>query len=209
MWMRGLVTGPSRAESFSDGVRTLAALFLTMLVVATRAAGGGTNVTITGGADASGHRYSWTVTNDHISPIVRVEFPHYHAGLFFAPPGWSTDESTFLVNVGVKDRVGVCIASVTSPMDAIMPGDSAAFGMQIAAAGAQRRPGEVLLSFADGSKAVVSGVELPHRAGVGERYMPLIGLGTIFAIMVIIRLYRARRRPGDFPSAAKLPRGEG
>ena len=64
------------------------------------AANEGRRVTIVGGADATGHRYTWTVTNEDTSPIVYVEFPHYRANLFFSPHGWSTDESTFLVNVG-------------------------------------------------------------------------------------------------------------
>jgi hypothetical protein len=177
--------------------------------VATAGALEGTKATITGGADASGHQYSWTVTNKRSSPIVRVEFPHYRAGVFYAPDGWSTDESTFLVGVGVKDRAGVCIAQVTSTADAIAPGNSATFRMQIAAIGVQRRPGAVLLSFADGSEAAVSGVELPTRAGFAERNLSLIGLGTIFVVAVIVRGFRARRRSKDSSSTAKHPQAEG
>ena len=65
------------------------------------------NATVTGGPDTSGRKYSWTVTNEHTSPVVYVEFPHYHGSLFFAPENWRV-ECTFLVNVGVEDRPGIC-----------------------------------------------------------------------------------------------------
>src|SRR5437868_3393823 len=38
--------------------------------------------------DASGQNYAWIVTNNHTSPIVYVEFPHYHADTFHTPDGW-------------------------------------------------------------------------------------------------------------------------
>ncbi len=208
MWIADPVGGRCRIASIGGPVCMLATLWVSTSVVATATADGGTKVTVTGGADQSGHKYSWQVTNSHTSPIVCVEFPHYQAGLCIAPTGWSTEESTFVVHVGVKDQPGVCVGQATSPADAIASGESAEFGMQIAAKGARRGRGSVFVRFADGSETEVSGIELPQRAGVGERYVTLIGLGTIFAAMAIIRAYRTRRRWSRSSATTKHPQAE-
>lgn len=161
------------------------------LIVA--AAANGAEVVITGGADASGHTYTWQVHNGGASPIVEVSFPHYRAGLFFAPPNWSID-CTALVNVGVKDEPGVCTARAVAPADRLSPGQSVAFSMQIASAGAKRGPGEVTVRFADGNETRVAGVELPQQEGLGDKYMSLIALGGVFTIFVIAQAVRNRRR---------------
>jgi len=166
------------------GVRILIGVILTPVVVAADS-----RVTITGGADASGHNYAWTVENHHASPIVFVEFPHFHATLFFAPAGWTT-ESTFLVNVGVKSQPGLCNARADTVELGIAPARSAVFKMQVASTGAQRRPGEVRVRFADGADATVAGVELPSPEPTGDRFVPLIGLGVLFAVWLIHRAIR-------------------
>lgn len=165
--------------------------------------------TITGGADPAGYSYTWTVTNKHTSPIVHVEFPHYHGALFFAPEDWSV-ECTFLVNVGVEDRPGVCTARNVLFAEApagfarnntalgSKPGsarDTLDFRMQVLLRGTRRGQGQVLVRFADGSEVYVAGVELPQREAVGDKYVPLIGLGLIFLIWVIARSRsRAKRQ---------------
>ena len=147
---------------------------------------------ITGGADASGHAYTWQVRNDGASPIVEVRFPHYRAGLFFPPPGWSND-CTALVHVGAKDEPGVCTARAAAPADGIASGRSAPFSMQIAAAGAKRGRGEVVVRFADGSETRIAGVELPQQEGLGDKYVSLIALGAVFIIFVAVQAVRKRR----------------
>ncbi|MGB2985820.1 MAG: hypothetical protein WBE26_08045 [Phycisphaerae bacterium] len=149
-------------------------------------------VTITGGADASGQNYTWTVTNKHTSPIVYVEFPHYHAGLFFAPKGWST-ESTALVRVGYKDEPGVCIAKSDSPTAGISAGQSVTFRMGIAPLPTRRGKGTVRVRFADGTEAGVTGVELPQPEVIGDKYAPLIGLGAIFLVWMVVRTVRGAK----------------
>jgi hypothetical protein len=133
------------------------------------------------------------VTNLHTSPITEASFPHYHAMLFFAPKGW-TSESTFLVNVGVEDRPGVCTARAVSPADAIVPRGSATFSMQVSTRGTRRGRGTVQLRFADGAEIVVPNVELPVPEGLGDRYVPLIGLGGIAAAFIVVRALRRRRQ---------------
>lgn len=150
--------------------------------------------TITGGADASGQKYTWTVTNEYTSPIVYVEFPHYRAGLFFAPEGWSI-ETTGLVGVGDGKQQGVCSASVESPGAGIRPGETATYSMQIAPLATSRGRGTVYVRFADGTEARIAGVELPQRENVGDKYTPLIGLAAIFIIWVLVRAKgKAKRR---------------
>jgi len=149
--------------------------------------------TITGGADASGHTYSWSVTNRHTSSIVRVEIPHFRANLFFAPPEWGQD-CTGLVNVGVREAPGVCDARASTPQAGIAPGRSATFSMQIASAGAQRRPGSMLVHFADGTESLIENVELPQRESGGDQFIPLIGLSLVFGLWVVIQTYRKRPR---------------
>ncbi|UCC29594.1 MAG: hypothetical protein JSU86_15490 [Phycisphaerales bacterium] len=146
-------------------------------------------VTIVGGADASGHNYSWTVTNEYTSPIVYLEFPHYHADLFFAPESWST-ETTALVNVGSKDKPGVCIARAESPAVGILPGRALNFGMRVAPLPTRRGQGTVLVRFADGTESGIAGVGLPQPGSAWDEYASLIGLGTIFLLWII---FRARR----------------
>jgi len=156
---------------------------------------GNDRVTITGGADDTAHNYAWTVTNRHVSPIVQVEFPHYHADTFMVPPGW-TQHCTYLVNVGVEDRPGVCTAAAPAG-DGIAQGESAEFGMRICAAGANVGRGDVTVRFADGSEAVVAGVSLPQASPVSTKYMPLVGLAAIFVLVVVIRERRRRRSLAD------------
>ena len=148
---------------------------------------------ITGGADTSGHTYTWQVHNGGTSPLLQVRFPHYRAGLFFPPQGWSSD-CTALVKVGAEDEPGICTSRSMAPADRIATGGLLTFAMQIAPAGAKRGPGEVTVRFADGSETRVGGVELPQRERAGDRYLPLFGLGGVFVTFVIARAVRNRSR---------------
>ncbi|MDO8629319.1 MAG: hypothetical protein Q7R41_02400 [Phycisphaerales bacterium] len=148
--------------------------------------------TIAGGPDATGQSYVWTVTNHHASAIVHLEIPHYRASLFFAPEGWRT-ECTNLVAVGVKDLTGVCTASTDSPASGIAAGRSATFSMQIAGGGAKRGLGAVVVRFADGVTQTIAGVPVPTAEPPGDRNIPLLGLGTVFMILIVVRAARRRR----------------
>ena len=161
-------------------------------------------VTITGGADASGHNYNWTVANETASPIVHLEFPHYHATLFFAPEGWST-ECTFLVNVGVDDRPGICRAHVDSPASGIAPGRSAPFSMQVATRAVQRAGGEVTVRTADGAEIVITGVELPEPETTSDKYVSLVGLAAVLLVAVALQRGRGRGKPARRDDKATAP----
>jgi hypothetical protein len=155
--------------------------------------GGPVNVTITGGADALGLNYSWTVTNQYTSPLVFIEFPHYHASLFFAPDAWQT-ECTYLVNVGVRDLPGTCKAWGETPHT------------KVARERTRRLNGKVLVRFADGTEGSVTGVELPQTESLAEKYTPLVGLALIFAAAIVLQRIRGRRRPTAPHSAVDAPK---
>lgn len=158
-----------------------------------------TKVVISGGPDTSGHNYAWTITNNHASPIVYVEFPHYHAGLFFAPEGWSTE--------GCENQPRMCAASAESPAVGIPRGQASTFRMRIDPRGAKRGEGTVLVRFADETRVNVGGVELPRSEAVADKYAPLIGLGAIFVVWMTVRTMRRakrRRRATSTASQASL-----
>jgi hypothetical protein len=154
---------------------------------------GGDPVTIEGGPDSLGNSYHWTVSNQSTSPIVGLEIPHYRTSLFFAPAGW-TFNCTHLAGVGEPDRPGVCTAKADSPGQGIAPGRSAAFGLQLATGSVKRGVGDARVTFADSKTQIVSGVVIPVPEGIGDKYIPLIGLGTILLIFVLYQWVRGRKR---------------
>jgi hypothetical protein len=152
-------------------------------------------VIITGGADASGHNYTWRIENRANQAIARLTFPHYHADLFTCPPGWQ-QTCTFLVNEGVPDRAGICTAH--APPEGLAPGTGMDLSMRIASAGAVRGQGVVTVLFADGTTMTVEGVELPQAPSHMERFLPLFAFGAILALILIRRMmrrYLTGRRP--------------
>ena len=149
-------------------------------------------VSVEGGPDGLGHTYHWTISNNHASPIVRVEIPHYRASLFFAPKGW-TSTCTNLVAVGAIDAPGLCIASATAIVDGIAPGRSVQFGMQLGSASVKRGTGDVVIGYADSSKLTISGILVPVPETLSDKYIPLIGLGTILAVFVVVQVLKSRK----------------
>ena len=74
--------------------------------------------------------------------------------------------------------------------------------MQISAKGAQRRAGSVSIHFADGRVASVVGVELPHPETVGDKLIPLVGLGAVVAIWIGFQAFRKKKRSGGSSGSA-------
>lgn len=145
-------------------------------------------VTITGGGDFSGHKYSWTVTNESAeggSPIVYVEFPQYRADLFLAPTGWSTK---------ITGRTCIAQGDSTSRID---PGLTKTFSLRVGPAGAQRGVGKVLIRFADGTECKVGGVEVPQSETIGDKYVSLIGLGLALVVVAAVHWSRTRKTSTD------------
>ena len=142
--------------------------------------------------DSTGFSYEWAITNEHTSPIVRIEIPHHNASLFFVPKGWIA-QCTNLVGLGVKDPTGICTASVENAGDGIAPGRPVTLSMQIAGEGAKRGRGAVVLRFADGTATTITDVTVPTAEPRGDRNVPLMGLGAILVIIIVARSARRRR----------------
>jgi len=190
----------SRSRVLGSKIRRTGSLVLivcTGTLAASSAQDQGDLVVIEGGPDHSGHVYTWTVTNQHDSPIVEIEFPHFRADLFTAPEGWR-QETTFLVNIGVAEKEGVCKAIAPSPAGGIAPGQSSAFSMRVAAKGAQRGFATVTVRFADDTTKLIENVPLPQREAVLTRFMGLLGLGGVLVIVILVRSLRRGRnkKPG-------------
>lgn len=186
---------PPRRTSRSALPRIASPLLLSVALVAPRTAAQQPKVTITGGADGSGQNYHWTVTNHCGSPVVYIQFPHYHADTFITPDGWEK-ECINLIRVGARNAPGTCTASVDSPGKGIAPGRSTEFGMRLARGGGHhRRPGHVTVRFADGTQTIVAGVELPTASSTSEQLYALIGFALVFVIIVIVQTRRRRKAP--------------
>ncbi|UCG17404.1 MAG: hypothetical protein JSV19_05115 [Phycisphaerales bacterium] len=139
-------------------------------------------MTITGGADVSGHNYEWTVTNHHSSPIVLVQFPHYMADVFTPPDGWTSEMTNPLGK-------GVCsVESVTG----LPTGRSVTVGLRVAPRGAFRGRGNVLVRFADDTEVLVP-AEMPTKEPFIRRNIPVIGLGLAFGAFLLVRALKKRK----------------
>jgi hypothetical protein len=151
-------------------------------------------VQVEGGPDASGHLYTWTVTNRGSSAITAVEFPAWNADLFQPPPGWSADLGDADRDGALKARPGWFLAFADTPYDGIVPGGSDTFSMRIRPRGARRGAGTVIIHFADGTQVEVPGVMVPMAESLGDKYVSLVGLGAIFVIAVAIQAIRSRHK---------------
>lgn len=189
-----LVVGGNRRKRRSSSKRPAAVLGCALLT-AVASASDSAKVGIDGGVDPTGHHYVWTVQNSDTSPIVRVEFPHFHADLFFTPEGWS-GECTALVNVGYKGKPGSCVASSTGGTNGIMPGSAAEFRMRISPLPTRHGTGRVLIRFADGRDASVTGVALPVPDPLSDKYLSLIVLGILFAVFITVKSIRRSKTRG-------------
>lgn len=156
-------------------------------------------VVIVGGHDGSGQNYSWTVRNQGTSPIVWIEFPHYHADTFSVPVGWK-QECTNLNVIGSEDKPGVCRGMSESAMSGIAPGSSAQFAMRLSRSSANKGRGTVQVKYADGSSVSVGDVALPIPPSVWDHLLPPLALGAIFVTAIV--LHRRSRKKGTASSAA-------
>lgn len=143
------------------------------------------NVTIEGGTDGAGHEYRWTLTNDHTSPIHYVAFPQSNGDLCLPPKGWSAELT-----------VDECVFRAPSTAEMITPGRSAEFAMRISPKGARRGKGHVVIEFADGVRTRVAGVQIAEAETVGDRFVPLIGMGVVLLVVVLTQTRSRRKRGG-------------
>ena len=155
--------GPARAPTASAGPETSARFI------------------VEGGADESGHIYTWTITNMHTSPIVELILPNYRTDRFAVPDGWSTEGTTHLVAQGGAEQPGICKATATPPNAGVPPAGSIDLRMRVMPKGAPVGLGTVRVGFADGTSASVDHVEVPVPEAMVIKYARFIGLAGLFA----------------------------
>jgi hypothetical protein len=165
-------------------------------------------VTVEGGPDESGHTYEFTVTNNHDSPIVMVEFPHFRADIFAPPPGWSTEGTTNAMGHGNINAKGVCMATASLEVGGVPPRGKALFSIRVRPKGAWRGSDTVTVTFADGTVAKVPGVPLPQpepAAAKGTRLIGFAVLGVLFLIAVAARRKKQQSAAGELADAGSSP----
>lgn len=179
--------------AFERGRRAQLAAPLLALAAAACATADEPRVTITGGRDASGQSYIWTVKNDGESPIVRVQFPHYRGDAFEAPPDWKHDCKNLQGRPDTAGDRGYCAGYVDSPRMGLQPGRSATFGMRTQRNAAYRGSGTALVTLADGRLIQVAGVDVPSPPSFLERFGMPIGLGAVLLVFLTVQLHRRRK----------------
>jgi hypothetical protein len=158
-------------------------------------------VTIAGGVRPGNPQfYDWKVTNHYASPIVYIEFPHYHGDTFETSEGWAQEWKNKSALFST-DAPGWVRASVDDPARGIPPGGSTDFEMRLARAGALPRPGKVTVRFADGTELIVADVEVPSAHSFLEQNIMLFSLAAIFLIALAIHLRRRRKPSAPVPPA--------
>ena len=155
-------------------------------------------VTITGGSDATGHNYTWIITNHYDAAITAVEFPHYRADTFTPPEGWVGDMTNF---IGRGGKEGICTAKAEALGSAVYPGKSAEFYLRVAPKGAKRGTRQARVIFEDGRDVLVQ-VEAPILEPFLERNLTLVGLGVMFALFVLVARLR-RKPPAEKPTESE------
>lgn len=171
-------------------LRPRCTLIVLPLLLGGEAWAAGPNVKITGGVDAGGHNYNWTIEHDYSSALVEVEVPQFRADLFIPPSGWT---GTIEAPKGWWGRNGSCIARVDNPVRGLPRKSPGKFGLRVHPRGTPRGQGEIRLKFADGAEVRVL-AEVPVAESLGQRYTSLIGLGVIFFIFLLLRAVRGRSK---------------
>lgn len=166
-----------------------------VMMVGPVAAGGdiGT-VDIVGGGDETLANYRWTVTNRTDVPIEWVRFPCAHFHLFNAPEGWTA-------GTGAEGGGPLGYASAAGEVNQLAPGRSLTFTARVDRNRTIRGKGTAHVGFADGTSMAISGVELAIEPSAGDQYLPLVGLGVIFAIFLVLTSLRKRHRPSEVQSS--------
>ncbi len=156
-------------------------------------------VLITGGEDTNTHEYWWMVRNNHTARIVRIEFPHWAADLFYTPATWQQgkQQEMNLVNVNWSKEPGVCWATPLPPYTGLATGQTAKFGVRISNIGALAASGTVKVSFGDGTTALIPGVQLPTKPPTTSPLAALVGTGAIFVLFIVIRERKRRKQPSS------------
>lgn len=150
-------------------------------------------VEVNGGADFSGHAYTWTFTNRHTSPLIHLVLPAHHVDLFTVPEGW-----TF-------QRDAARLVATAGSGAGIVMGRHATFDMRVQPKGAKRGHGDVTARFADGAEYIIRDVEVPVPETSAETLMPLFGLTLMLVVVIMAKQIRTRRNRRRVPNEHGAP----
>jgi hypothetical protein len=162
---------------------------------ASRAGDAETAIVVEGERLASNPRhFRWTVTNHGDTPILAFQAPRYLGEEFLAPPNW---QGEILVGKGSgKDDVRF---TAGNPYHAILPGASKSFEIHDRRLRGTKRRLAVQVELAGGNVVTIADVWCPAPENVFEKNLPLIGLGGMFAVFLLVQVWRKRRKPTDAP----------
>jgi len=166
-------------------------LWIVLVVLSiTQAAMATPTVTIEGGVDTAGRMYTWIVLHDHTSPIVSLQFPQDRGNGLTAPPGWKGELQRADDNL---HQSGFARFTCVDESRAIRANQPATFKLNLVWRGASRGVGDVIVRFADGTQTTAL-ASIPIKEPASDRNVSLIGLGSFFAIFLIVQAIRKRRR---------------
>jgi hypothetical protein len=179
-----------------------AAVVITTLGVVSTALAQQTPVEITSQRENADQMYRLTVHNRGDKPIKRIEFSHFNVDSWKAPEGWAADGTSIAGKPGVGDNEGGTLWADADAGHALGRGRSAEFVMRINNLGAKRGSGPVTVTFDDGTKIIVEGVDLPRPPTVVDQYGTPFILGSVLVVILALRALRRKRRPESDGSGA-------
>ena len=144
-------------------------------------------VEIAGGADFSGHDYTWTITNRYTSPLVYLAMPGHDVDVFTVPDGWTAK------------RIATGFVATAATGAGIATRRDATFKMRVKPKGARRGRNSVIARFSDGTEFVIRNVEVPAPESSAEKFMPLFGLAAMLAVVIAVKRKRARSKSPALP----------
>ena len=158
-------------------------------------------VVIDGGRDpVQVNFYRWTVTNRGGRAITRFEFPRYLVDDLASPTGW-THEIVKTDSTGRAIKPHRIVYKANSAASAIHAGGSLVFEAQINIDKATPGRQPVTIGFDDGSTIQIADVEIPWDYPWLEKHALLIGMGSLFAVFLIVQAIRSRRqKPAGSPA---------
>ena len=150
-------------------------------------------IEISGKADPDNptRSFIWTITNTDRKPIMSFEVPAYLGGGLVVPPkGWEVTRESG-AKFGRRAKWEQLTFKVTSSAFGIRRGQSVEFHVRVHAnLHWEATPEKVVLGFRDDEEITLAGVWCPSPENAIRQFFPAIGLGTMFAIYLLVKLFR-------------------
>lgn len=148
---------------------------------------------VTGRADPDNatRSFIWTITNTDRTPVMSFEAPAYLGGGLIVPPkGWEVTRKPGTA-FGRRRKWEQVTFQATSPAVGVRRGHSMKFHVRIHAdLRWQAIPETVVLKLEGDETVTFKGVRCPAPENVLRQFFPAIGLGAMFAIFLLVKLFR-------------------